>query len=260
MLLLIDAGNTRIKWAVLPPHRARPTWHATVGVEAGWLASGAVSHHALETLADCWRGRDITKVIIANVAGGAIHTRLTVMLQSCLAVPPDAVCWFKSTESAAGLHNGYRLPAQLGCDRFAALIGARTLFASQALIVAGCGTATTIDAVSVEGNFIGGMILPGLTLMSSALARHAAQLPAIGATAETPPMFATDTDSAIASGCLQAQVGAIERACARHAGALCLLTGGAAARVAAALTMPHRSIDNLVLLGLQAAATFESLC
>src|SRR5438552_2277587 len=70
-------------------------------------------------------------------------------------------------------------PAQLGCDRFASLIGAHALFPGQPLIVATCGTATTVDALSADGLFLGGMILPGLGLMASSLARNTAQLPLV---------------------------------------------------------------------------------
>jgi type III pantothenate kinase len=153
------------------------------------------------------------------------------------------------------VRNGYRNPAQLGCDRFAAAIGAHALEPGKALVVATCGTATTIDALSAEGDFIGGMILPGLGLMASSLARNTAQLPQIAASGAIPAGFADNTDDAILSGCLSAQAGAIERACGLLDASLCILSGGAARYIAPALSAPYRMVDNIVMVGLHAAAT-----
>ncbi len=97
------------------------------------------------------------------------------------------------------------------------------------------------------------MILPGLALMASSLARNTAALPQVVPGA-LPPLFADNTDDAIVSGCLSAQAGAIMRACERHQAALCILSGGAAAMIAPALSTNYRIVDNIVLTGLHAAA------
>lgn len=162
--------------------------------------------------------------------------------------------WFASTIERAGLRNGYRNPGQLGCDRFAAAIGAHALATGQDVIVATCGTATTVDAISADGRFIGGMILPGLALMAGALASNTAQLPQVAPGAAPPPVFGDNTNDAIVSGCLSAQAGAIERACAAHGATACIVSGGAAPYIAPALTLAHRVVDNIVLVGLHAAA------
>jgi len=239
MLLLIDAGNTRIKWAL-----------AEDGAALGQFASsGAVTHAQLNHLPASWQQQRVTRAIVANVAGARLRDQLQLML------PPVAVTWFTSVRELNGLRNGYRKPSQLGCDRFAAALGARALAPHQALIVATCGTATTIDAVSADGVFVGGMILPGLGLMAAALARNTAQLPQVTAGAALPPMFADNTEDAIVSGCLSAQAGAIERACAQHGATTCIVSGGAAPHIAPALSVQHRMVDNIVLIGLHAAAT-----
>jgi type III pantothenate kinase len=238
-LLLVDAGNTRVKWALVPP-----------GAPPGqWAAHGAVAHADLESLRTAWQGQAIERAIVANVAGPELRARLAALL------PPAPVEWFVSSAARAGLANRYRDPARLGCDRFAAAIGARALAPGKAVIVATCGTATTVDAVSADGAFLGGMILPGLALMASALARNTAQLPQVVPGAAPPPLFADNTDDAIVSGCLSAQAGAIERAVAAHQATECLVSGGAAAWIASALNIPHRLVDNMVLVGLHAAAT-----
>ncbi|TQK02877.1 type III pantothenate kinase [Herbaspirillum sp. SJZ107] len=246
MLLLVDAGNTRVKWALAADAPGK-------GIDAGdWVTHGAVLHAELERLPAAWLGQGITRAIVSNVAGAAMRAELEALLVALL--PDLAPEWFVAVPELAGLRNGYRNPGQLGSDRFAAALGARTLAPGQALVVATCGTATTVDAVSADGVFIGGMILPGVGLMLGALARGTAQLPQV-ATGDLPAVFADNTQDAILSGCLSAQAGAIERACAAHGAALCIVSGGAAGHVAPLLSVPYRLLDNIVLVGLHAAAS-----
>jgi len=246
MLLLIDAGNTRIKWAALE-------LNAKLG---HWSTSGSVSHEQLDQLEPAWRNLGITRIIASNVAGSDIRERLRL-----LAPGSAPIEWFVSSSTCAGMRNGYRQPQQLGSDRFASAIGGRALFPDQALLIATCGTATTVDAVSAEGVFTGGMILPGLKLMAGALARNTAQLPEVMAQGDRLPLFADNTEEAIISGCISAHVGAIERAYAGFARLQpdepiqCMLSGGAGALIAAHLAVPCIHVDNLVLLGLQTVAT-----
>lgn len=238
-LLLIDAGNTRIKWAIAAPGAAL----------GAWTLLDAVSHAGLDGAADAWRKAGVTRALVSNVAGAALRERIAQALPTGIAVE-----WFASTAERAGLHNGYRNPGQLGCDRFAAAIGARALVPGQDVIVATCGTATTVDAVTKDGRFIGGMILPGLALMAGSLARNTAQLPQVTPGAAPPPVFGDNTDDAIVSGVLSAQAGAIERACAAHAATACIVSGGAAPYIAPVLKLSCLLVDNIVLVGLHAAA------
>jgi type III pantothenate kinase len=237
MMLLIDAGNTRVKWALADDGAAPGAWSAT----------GAVAHAGLDAVHEDWMGT--TRVLVSNVAGPALAERIAALLPAHAQVE-----WFASTPQRAGIINGYRDPARLGCDRFAAAIGARALAPGQDLIVATCGTATTVDAVRADGHFIGGMILPGLALMAASLARNTAQLPQVDAGA-LPPLFGDNTHDAILSGLLSAQAGAIERAVAGLDGAFCIVSGGAGPHIAPALKVAHQLVDNIVLVGLHAAAT-----
>ncbi len=247
MLLLIDAGNTRIKWAVASD---------TATVAGGWLASGLVAHADAQALVQAWSEFHITRVFVSNVAGPEMRATLLQLLQQANA--PAATQWFASCAEAAGVRSGYRNPQQLGCDRFASAIGARTLYPGRALIVATCGTATTVDAIDADGLFIGGMILPGLGLMARSLALNTAQLPQVGEQIEIVTPFADNTHDAIVSGCIAAQTGAIEHAAGalekRHGTVQCILSGGAAAMIAPHLSIPCDRVDNLVLIGLHAVA------
>jgi type III pantothenate kinase len=122
------------------------------GAPGAWLASGAVTHAQLDTLQAAWRSLAISAVLLSNVAGTAIGARCG-QLPACL--PPQAIATFASLPALAGVTNGYRNPSQLGCDRFAAAIAGHALAPGQAVIVANCGTATTIDAVTADGVFRG---------------------------------------------------------------------------------------------------------
>ncbi len=254
MLLLVDAGNTRVKWALMPSARLG---QAGLG---DWVGYGSVRKEDICLMGDALRSVEISRVLAANVAGVDMRAALERMVLRAQGMKPVPLSWFTSRAQLAGVSNGYREPAQLGCDRFAALIGARALFPDQPLVVATCGTATTIDPLQADGRFAGGMILPGLTLMAAALARNTAQLPHVPQYNGGASPFADNTADAIAAGCIAAQAGAVERAVAAHAAAVgaapgqmqCVLSGGAAATLAPHLAGKVQRVDNLVLVGLQA--------
>lgn len=236
MILCLDAGNTRLKWGA----RDGATWRA-------W---GACVH------ADCvglvaGLPEGIEHIIACNVAGGEVAQRIEV-LAAMLGVPLE---WFRSSASCCSVTNGYDNPAQLGTDRWAALIGARGMHAGDALVVM-AGTATTIDMLDADSRFRGGLILPGLDLMRQSLARNTAGLPEARGTYSDMP---TNTDDAIVSGALHATLGAIERmaeqACRPASADFCvLLSGGGAEALAPHLDLPLRRVDNLVLEGLARVA------
>ncbi|SBT10135.1 Type III pantothenate kinase [Candidatus Accumulibacter aalborgensis] len=232
MIIAIDAGNSRIKWGLHDGTR----WLAT-----GVLATADVA--LLGEAADEWPAD--AGVVICNVAGSEVAESLS----SLLAQRHTRISFLHGSTAACGVRSTYERVGQLGADRWAALIGARALFAGACLVVC-AGTATTVDLLDANGVFRGGLILPGFDLMRAALARNTAQLPlAEGVFCAEP----RNTMDAIVSGCLQGQLGAIERmfsAIAAEPGARCLLTGGAAERLAAHLKIPFQLVDNLILNGL----------
>jgi type III pantothenate kinase len=235
MIVCIDCGNSRLKWGV---HDGR-----------SWVDQGALAHAELDQLAVlCERWPRPQRLMLANVAGplaGAAIARALAPWSAVLHV-------VKSAASGGGVTNSYKKPGQLGVDRWCALVGARSLGPTPRLVVM-AGTATTIDSLDGDGNFTGGLILPGLELTLRALAQGTAGLPlAAGQYALAPRC----TDDAIVSGCLEAQLGAIERAFARLAqgDACCLLSGGYAEALAYHLVIPHVLAHNLPLEGLRQLA------
>ena len=233
MMLCLDAGNSRLKYGLFG--------------EGQWLVQGALNYAELDQLR-ALLPRSPQQIIICNVAGAEVAARLENFAKVLKLTPQ----WFVSAASACDVQNGYALPTQLGTDRWAALIGARGLHKGNAVVVMS-GTATTIDTLDADGNFCGGVILPGLDLMRAALAKGTAGLPlAIGSFAALP----RNTDDAISSGAIQATLGAIERIAAQaFAGSpngdnLCLVSGGAAELLLPHLKVPSRHVGNLVLEGL----------
>ncbi|MDP2809672.1 MAG: type III pantothenate kinase [Rhodocyclaceae bacterium] len=229
MILCIDCGNTRLKWGLCEG--------------AAWLAQGALPLAEAESLDEVLPRRP-SRVVACNVAGPSL-AQAVVLAADRLGAP---LSWVHAHAEQCGVTNGYEHPAQLGADRWAALIGARALHGGACLVVMS-GTATTVDVLDGDGMFRGGLILPGLAMMQNALAAGTAGLPtAAGAYRELPG----NTADAIASGCLNATLGAIERMFRRveKPGALCLLSGGAAPALSPRLPLPHRVVDNLVLEGL----------
>ena len=237
-MIAIDAGNTRIKWGV---HDG-----------AVWLAQGALPTGDASRLAEVFALSERSagwpsdqRVVACNVAGEAVGATIAAALAPRFGAPR----WLRSSAQCCGVGNGYEQPERLGADRWAALIGARAQTTRASLVVC-VGTATTVDWLAADGQFRGGLILPGVDLMRASLARNTAQLPLAEGEFRCAPR---NTMDAIVSGCLHAQLGAIERMYAKlsaEPGALCLLTGGAAPSLAPHLQIPFLQVDNLILDGL----------
>jgi len=230
--LLIDAGNTRIKWALYD--------------RQAYVAKGVVETANVSALAASWPSR-FASAIASNVAGAAVQGEL----ERACAARGTGLRTIVSQAQQLGITNGYREPGQLGTDRWAALIAAHRVGPGHKLVV-NAGTALTIDALTAEGRFLGGLIVPGPALMRRSLDRGTAGLRLTeGAFAEFP----VSTPDAITSGALQACAGAVERMLDAMAGRDCtpsqvVLSGGAAAELAGRLPIPATIRENLVLDGL----------
>lgn len=234
MILAIDAGNSRVKWGLHDGH----AWRGK-----GWTANADVA--ALER---AWSSMETpSQILISNVAGDGVRNKL----ESILARWPVAPHWTVSAAEQCGVSNHYDNPTQLGSDRWAALIAAWKHCAS-ACVVVNAGTAVTVDALTDEGIFLGGMIVPGLLPMQRALAAHASAL--VVAPGRFAP-FPCNTADAIYSGAIAAIAGAVEKMVAalgerQNERPLCLVSGGDAEAVRDRLSVAAAIVDNLVLEGL----------
>jgi len=239
-MLLFDAGNSRCKW---------------VWVENGiWLRQGVLGN----TDTAAWQGLKNTfsrldapqKILVSNVAGSLIEQRLRALC----AVWSCAVEFISAQAVQCGVRNSYEHAAQLGSDRWVALIAAWQRVHGASLVV-NCGTATTVDALSGTGEFLGGLILPGMELMQRSLLHSTAQLGQKTAWENGAVRdFPCNTADAIASGAMRATIGAIQHQyslLAAQRGAHCILTGGAANSLMPHLGLAVEQVDNLVLQGMQ---------
>ncbi len=231
-MLLLDIGNSRSKWA----------W-----VEHGaWQRSGAHETVDLDGLCRTLAALPAPgRVLVSNVAGELAAAKVRGLCQGW-GLEPEFV---QACRAQCGVINGYELPERLGSDRWAALIAAWQHCRAACLVV-NCGTATTVDALSARGEFLGGLILPGMQMMREALLRGTAQLRDDAGRACD---FPRNTADAIYSGAVAATQGAVWRqhALLADAAAPCLLSGGAALQLPDMLGIRVERIDNLVLQGLQ---------
>jgi len=241
MMLLVDVGNSRVKWAF--------------GTAAGFVALGEARHTGgedLRALLDAAYAP--AEIRVANVAGAGAAARVAARLHERFGIAP---VFARSAASGAGVRSGYVDPAQLGVDRWLAICAAFARYRAPVCVV-DAGTATTIDIVSGSGEHQGGLILPGITLMQSALLASTGDLARLssgsdltrlpagnsraGNVASVPRSgeqgiaLGRDTAAAIRDGALQATA-ALVTACLNHlrdgaasgSGAgLLVLTGGAA--------------------------------
>jgi type III pantothenate kinase len=249
MLLLIDIGNTRIKWARAD---ARGLGEPSAAVHANWTEQEFV-----QQVLDA--GPKADRVVIANVGG----KRMGDLAQAALVRHWQLQAQFMQSPAAGwGLHNAYPEPAKLGVDRWMAMLGGRSLEPGPICVVS-VGTAMTIDGVDASGRHLGGVIVPGPDLMVSSLLKNTSEIAQRAATGRTQEqLFADNTLGAIQQGAVQALAALVDRAVGTmrdqlgQAPAL-LLTGGASARLRGAIRCSGREIPDLVLRGLLVTAQAE---
>ncbi|MDO5059241.1 MAG: bifunctional biotin--[acetyl-CoA-carboxylase] ligase/type III pantothenate kinase [Neisseria sp.] len=238
-VLLLDGGNSRLKWA----------W-----AEQGRLGEvHRVVYRDLEGLGQEWaeQGGEDVPVIACAVCGEEKKQLVAEQLGR-------RIDWLPSMTQALGMRNHYRNPAEHGSDRWFNALGSRR-FSKNACVVVSCGTAVTVDAVSADNHYLGGTIMPGFHLMKEAMAQKTANLNRpIGRVYSFP----TTTPNALASGMMDAVCGSImlmhSRLAARTGDGKVdiVMTGGGAVRVSDAMPEAFKTAhsvkvaDNLVLYGL----------
>lgn len=232
MRLLVDAGNSRIKWAV---------------------AGGSM--HALAYADDPGASVDAL-LAAAGDAGSAAVVDVTGAIADALAARVPEVRVLRAGAEACGVRNGYAEPAALGADRWAALIGA-FVGGAGACCVVDAGTALTCDLLAADGRHLGGWIAPGPALARAALVSgtRGVRPAGPGSHAAEP---ARNTADAVAGGVALAALGFVDQACrvgerVLGDGMALLVTGGDAGLIATAFPAAQR-VDDLVLRGVAAWA------
>lgn len=248
MTVVVDIGNSRIKWA-----RAGAHGLTSVGVADLDKAASAPLLGMDAALGDA----RVARIVAANVAGGQIGDALTLLATRRSA----ALTIVAPAPAAFGVRCAYSDPARLGADRWVAVVAAHRLIAGAAAII-DAGTTVTLDVVTRAGEHLGGLIMPGPALIARTLGTEThgigqtvpAQQPAHGI-----GVLGTGTNDAVANGAMLALAAGLDRAIAQVRAELqdsltVVLTGGIAAALEPWLETAVSSRPHFVLEGLAAIA------
>ncbi|QWF69642.1 type III pantothenate kinase [Methylomonas paludis] len=240
MNLLIDIGNSRLKWA---------------NEQAGCGLSVTVVDYRqtgyLADLREIWRSLTVPEhLLVASVAESAVTAEVLDLANSLWPHTPTELPL--AAAQAFGVTNAYQNPEKLGIDRWLALLAAHHYYPGSCCIV-DCGTALTIDLINADGLHLGGLICPGLMVMKKALLANTAALEFERVAPQL--MLADTTAAAIDNGVLAAGAGCIEAIVSRleptdHI----LLCGGDASLLAGQLNLNVQIDADLVFKGLSIVA------
>lgn len=249
MILLLDIGNTRIKWSQV--------------LDGALTPQQSILHR--DVAATTWMKQLFrerfrpARLLVSNVAGTEMLATIRREAERRWQITPEVAT---TTATAAGVTNAYPQPSSHGVDRWLTLLAARQMTSTAACVI-DAGTAVTIDVLDAQGLHLGGVIIPGIRMMVGALVDrtsdlgHKSLVPARASTiGARPGMFANTTAQAIENGALFALAAAADRGVAelaRHTHAerpLVYLTGGDAERIRTAMTTPAEVVPDLVLRGL----------
>lgn len=246
-VLVIDAGNTRLKWA-----RTR----------GATLDASRATAHANWRQADYTRrlvklARSVDRILVSSVADPKVNAALAAVARRA-GVP---ISFLEVPARGGGVTVGYREPWRLGVDRFAGLVGAHHLFAGIPVCVTGIGTAMTLDLLGSNGRHFGGAIIPSPSLMVETLLTrtYGIRRRAQGGAVKSPGPFGRSTRDAITEGARFAAAAAIDRLVAEGAvlagrRPLVVLTGGGAQKVRPLVLSHCVRVADLVLRGLAVLA------
>ncbi|CAD6876443.1 type III pantothenate kinase [Methylomonas fluvii] len=236
MILLVDIGNSRLKWT-----------QAEAGVLKPTIFMDYRQADFPERLREFWLSIPAPKqVAMASVSENALTILLVDMARALW--PGVELIMPQSSQTAFDVKNAYTEPEKLGVDRWLALQAAHRYYPGDTCVV-DCGTAITIDFIESDGRHLGGLISPGLFLMKKSLADNTAALPFSEDQADTS--LAIVTAAAINNGTLLAAAGLVEAALARQPKAYQLvLSGGDGDMLARHLAVPSIVDGGLVFKGL----------
>lgn len=243
MILLLDIGNTRLKWA----------W----SVE-GTLEETDQSRYRVADLGDAltahFQGaRRPQRVFVSNVAGADVGQILSGWVGRTWNLETQ---YLTAQASQCGVTCAYIDPGTLGADRWAALIAAHHRFRDNVCIV-DCGSAITIDALAANGEHLGGLIVPGIRMMRRSLSQNTDGIPEV--TSGNVSLLARHTHDGVTAGTLYAAVAVVDRVVSDVETELgqsvaCVVTGGDAETIHPLLAHDVAFEPNLVLEGLAVIA------
>jgi type III pantothenate kinase len=246
MNLLIDSGNSFIKWALATDE--------TFIIESSCPSEEVLSLH------DTWKSYDTpARVIVSNVAGKNVAGEISKVVNILWQLDTEFI---SSKQYCCGLANSYHKPGQLGVDRWMAMVAAYHISQSPVIVI-DCGTAITIDLVNEKGLFLGGVIMPGINTAFQSLSAGADAVDDIKDTVEVLSVTAQSTAAAVQAGVLFGLAGGIEKVVREQmfmieTEACIYITGGDAERITSLLKTSTVLQVDLVLQGLRVFAEESS--
>ncbi len=241
MNLIVDVGNTRIKYSVF---------------SNGEEMYATISTHDSSTL-------EVDNILAAypkirQAIVSSVRTD-TQELLSYLSARVPTIDFNHSTPIPLAI--SYKTPETLGSDRIAAAVGANNLFPYQELLVIDMGTAITIDYVSAEGEFLGGNIAPGMSLRFNSLHQLTHRLPLEEPQDETPALGKTTTEAirgGVQEGIKHELSGYIHDFLNKNRNGKVILTGGDAFFFAKTIKYPIFVVCNLAMVGLHTILDYNA--
>lgn len=238
MILLFDIGNSRVKYATLREGEV------TAGESAEYKSTESLSLllDAIANIPQAIYIASVGRVDATKALSNACYKRWSVMPVT-----------LTSNKSCAGVVNGYDIPATLGVDRWAAMIGGYSLVLGSVLVI-DCGTACTADFVDSSGRHMGGAVIPGMQMMKRALQSDTAKI-RVESTATDSSTWGTTTAGCVEFGVTQALIAFIESMRGKAISQLgsdisVILTGGDAPDIIKKLNFAVRYEKELVFLGM----------
>ena len=244
MKLLVDMGNSTLKWATISD-----------GVLSQVLSLGY--DNFIEQLNAQWKSLSVPVSVTVSCVTDEQHWQaLTQLTKTLWNISPERVA---SSGKGYGVVNAYYRPENLGSDRWAVLVAAHALY-QQDICIVDCGTALNIELLLANGQHLGGVIVPGADMMQSSLHLNTAAISQSipQSRDEESEYWGQDTQSGIVKGSWQALAGAVkqvfhqfEKQAERP---VCVLCGGGAEQLARYLDMKLEFQPGLVLKGLAVIA------
>jgi len=244
MLLLIDIGNTRIKFALSDGHTLQQ--HGAIEHKNAWDESiRKIFTEITLPIEACY---------VASVMAEQDNQFIEELISTCSRISPNLL---KTQRFQCGLENAYSNPENMGIDRWLAMIAAWQQ-SQQAVLLIGCGSALTLDLVDIQGRHQGGYIIPGIRMMQHALDRQTALIEVdVGVEESLMPdwQWGRSTQQCVSAGSLLATVSVIDRAIINAEieypeGVSCFIYGGDAPRVQSYLRQTVSHEPDLVFLGM----------
>lgn len=245
--LLVDIGNSRVKWARLTGERLGKAQAADY---SGWRARDFARRMIGSS-------PSIDRILVASVAADAVTDGLDAGARLAGVPAPERVT---TRRRVCGVTIAYNDPWRLGVDRLLAMIAAHRRFAGEPVCAVAIGTAMTLDLVGADGRHAGGAIIPAPPLMVSSLLegtngiRRRAQGGAIG---KGRALFGRSTRAAVEQGARYAAAAAVDRAVSEATELIgrkpqLVLTGGGARDLRPLIHSAGVLVPDLVLEGLAA--------